>query len=264
MKTIRSIVTKLLVVTFMLSFASCQKWDIFGMQGKGSLISEDIDFALVEGIILNIPADVYLTQGNEQSIRIEAQENILDNIIYSDQQGILKMSFDDNVTRCETIKVYMTIQNLRKIEIKGAGSIISDSDFTCNGNLEILIGGVGKVDLSANAQDVNLDISGAGKVDLETTCENLKANISGSADIYLLNGAAKTADFNTSGSGKISAYDLNIETCSIKVTGSGNNYVNVSESLTVKITGCGNTYYIGNPTLSVNVTGLGRVINDNK
>ena len=264
MKTIKSIVTKLLLVSIMLSLASCGKWDIFGMKGEGSVVSEDIDFALVEGIILDIPANVYLVQGDEQSIRIEAQQNILDNILLVDSDGILKVTFDDNVTQCKTIGIYMTIQNLRKVNLRGAGNIISESVFACDDNLEILISGAGMADIIANAQKVDLNISGAGEINFETVCQTLNSNISGSGDINLVGGNALTANFKTSGSGKISAYDFNIEKCSINISGAGDNYVNVSESLNIRISGIGNAYYRGNPKLSVNITGLGKVINDNK
>ncbi|MDY0200944.1 MAG: head GIN domain-containing protein [Tenuifilaceae bacterium] len=264
MKTVRSIVTKLLLVSIVLSLASCGKWDIFGMKGKGPVVSEDINFALVEGIILDIPANVYLTQGDEQSIRIEAQQNILDNILLYDKDGIFKVTFDDNVTQCKTISIYMTIQNLQKIHLRGAGNIVSESEFACNDNLEISISGAGKADIIADARKVDLTISGAGQINFETVCETLNSNISGSGDINLLAGTALTANFKTSGSGKINAYDFIIEECSINISGAGNNYVNVSENLNIRISGIGNAYYRGNPKLTVNITGLGKVINDNK
>lgn len=263
MKTIKSVTSKILIVALLLSLVSCEKWNLIDIRGEGPIVSENFEFTTVEGITLEIPANVYLTQGNEQSIRVEAQQNILDNMLISNTNSVLKISFDENVSRCEDIKIYMTIENLKKINLTGSGDISSDSEFNGVDNLDIYISGSGNVNVRANATDVNMDISGSGKISLVTECESLYANISGSGDINLLGGTATTADFSTSGSGNIRAYTFGVEICEINISGSGDDYVNIADRLIVRITGSGNVYYLGNPLLSVNVMGSGNVINAN-
>ena len=62
-----------------------------------------------------------------QSIRIDAQQNILDNIETFVNNEVLTIKFDKNVGRHEEIYVYLTIANLKQLGISGSGDISSDS-----------------------------------------------------------------------------------------------------------------------------------------
>lgn len=264
MKTIRSIARNItIILSLILILASCDKWNLKGIKGEGPVVSSDTEMNDVCGIILEIPASVYLTQGDEQSIKIEAQQNIIDNIIKSESNGALRLEFDEDVSRCEPIKVYMTIQNLALIDIRGSGEVNSDSEFDSEDDLDINISGSGDVYVDANANLVDLNISGSGDISLGTECEGINGTISGSGEIKLSGNCSNYADFLISGSGDINAFDFTNKSLNITSYGSGKAKVNVSEQLKVKIVGSGDVYYKGYPTLSVNISGSGDVINAN-
>jgi len=262
MKAIKLISGQLIIIVIIALFASCEDWSLKGIRGEGPTVSEDVEISAVEGIILEIPATVYLEKGDEQSVRIDAQQNILDNIIKSTDDGLLKLRFNEDVSRSEPIKVYMTINSLKGIDVRGSGEVISNTEFNSTENLYINISGSGNVYAEANAQEVDMNISGSGDIELKTVCERLYSNISGSGDIRL-DGSAEYAEFNTSGSGNIEAFNFIVETCKINIVGSGDAKLNVSNKLNVSITGSGDVHYIGNPTLSVNITGSGEIVNTN-
>jgi hypothetical protein len=212
---------------------------------------------------LDIPATVYLSQGNEQSISIDAQANILDNIVTSVRNGSLRLKFDRNVMHCEPIKVYITIKDLNEINISGSGDVISKTLFVSDQNLYVNLSGSGSIDLQADAPEVSVNIVGSGDIKLSTICERLSGNISGSGKITLEDGLTNYADFKISGSGDIFAYNFPVEICYINTAGSGDARVNVSGKLNVKIAGSGDVYYKGNPSLSINIAGSGDVIKTN-
>ena len=67
MKTFKFISGKLIIIAIISLFVSCSDWDLKGIRGEGPVISEDVEITDVEGIILEIPATVYLEKGDQQS-----------------------------------------------------------------------------------------------------------------------------------------------------------------------------------------------------
>lgn len=259
MKTLKNISVLIAILAF---FASCDEWNLKGIKGEGPVVSNDVEISEAQGIVLEIPATVYIEQGREQSIRIDAQQNIFDNIVKTKDSGLLKLYFDKDVSRSEPIIVYMTIKSLNGIDVRGSGEVISDAKFSTEDNLYINISGSGSVFAEADANEVDINISGSGDIRLKTTCHKLYSNISGSGGVELF-GRAASAEFNTSGSGNVDAFGFETANCKANIVGSGDTKVDVGESLAVGITGSGDLYYKGNPSLAVNITGSGEVIDAN-
>jgi hypothetical protein len=65
------------------------------------------------------------------------------------------------------------------------------------------------------------------------------------------------------GVGFVKAFDLEVGTCNITITGAGSCEVNVRDELLVDISGVGNVTYIGQPSLSFSITGVGELIDAN-
>jgi len=124
----------------------------------------------VEGVILKIPASVYLTQGDVQCISIDGQENILNNISYFNNNGVLKIKFDQNVSKVSPIVIHMIINSLKEVTVNGSGSVFTQSVFDTSNSLIIRISGSGDVDLNANAKSVEMYISGSRDINLISDC----------------------------------------------------------------------------------------------
>ncbi len=262
MKKIKNISINIAIAVLVALFASCEDWNLKGIRGEGPVVSEDVNVPEVEGIILEIPATVYIEKGEKQSVRIDAQQNILDNIIKATDNGLLKLYFDEDVSRCEAIKIHMTVKSLKGLDIRGTGEIISNADFISEENLYLNVSGSGDIIANADATEVDLSVYGSGNIQLKTNCTNLYSTIEGSGDISL-EGTAKKAEFYTSGSGDIHAFNFTHETSKVKIIASGDAELNVSELLTVSIEGSGDVYYKGFPSLSVIIEGSGNIIDAN-
>ncbi len=211
-------------------------------RGEGPLVSEVINIDDFTGIELDIAADIYLTQGSEFSVEVEAQENILNELELDVQGSVLEIDFDDCVRNHDDINFYITMPELRKLSIKGSGQITTENFFTVN-DLELKISGSGDIDMGVNADDIEVDISGSGKIFME-----------GSADKF---------DTKISGSGDIKSFDLLANKVDVRISGSGDAEVNVVDKLDIKITGSGDVYYRGNPEVNVDISGSGDVVNAN-
>lgn len=192
-------------------------------------------------ISLALAAKVYLVQGSECRLEIEANDNELEKIKTEVKNGKLNIgtkSWASGPKGSVTIKI--TMPELEGLSVAGSGSIVADSRFDC--------------------EELDLDISGSGAIKMKNlSVQELDAAITGSGHIKL-NGepAADELSLTITGSGDFSSEGLRIEEVKITITGSGSAKVHVVRKLTTNITGSGNVYYQGDPMINANSTGSGK------
>lgn len=214
------------------------------VRGSGPIESESRTIEEFTEVELPIDAEVYLTQGLTQQVRVEAQRNILD-VLETDVDGDrLHIDFGrTTVRKHDRIRVYLTTPRLTRLVLAGSGHIVSTNTWLLP-RLEVTISGSGSTDLA---------------------CEqvtNLTTTISGSGEASWQGNAARH-EISISGSGEVGSYDLDTDAADVNLVGSGRAKVRVAENLTVRISGSGNVYYKGRPNISTDVSGSGKVLNAN-
>ena len=235
----RNILVLTLTFAFSLSLTA-QNWWKDRIRGEGPTVTKTLNVDKFDGVGLTFSGDVYLRQGNTQSVKVEGQENIINNIVTDVQDGYWKIKFDRPVRNHDPIKVYITVPTLRKAAISGSGDLKSDGGFTNLSNLELGISGSGNIDFDAEAESIIAKISGSGDIDLE--------------------GKADEAEVRISGSGDIQAYGLKAQNCEVRISGSGNCQITAEERLDVRVSGSGDVYYKGRPRINSKVSGSGDLI----
>ncbi|HLN52846.1 MAG TPA: head GIN domain-containing protein [Lentimicrobium sp.] len=231
----------LAIIGTTLLFSSCENEWFDVVKGSGPVVSENRNTSSFNDLSLAIPADVYITQGSEEGITIEAQNNILDVIRTDVKHDELEIRFDNGIVakRYEPIKVFIVTNDLNMIRISGSGNVYNENPLITD-ELNIRISGSGNVDLhDIDAPVVDAKISGSGKVYLEGYCKDQYLNISGSGDIY--------------------AFGLLSETADITISGSGKSEISVSEYLNANISGSGKIYYKGRPDVNSKISGSGSI-----
>lgn len=211
-------------------------------RGEGDAVTESFSIDDFEGIELDIAADVYITQGDNFSIEVQGQQNILNELELEVKGDILDIDFDDCVRNYDDLMFWISMPELDFVRICGSGRIFSENFITAN-DIVLEISGSGDIDLGLSADDIETKISGSGKILLEGTANDLDAVISGSGDVR--------------------AFDLISEKVDCRISGSGDMEVHATDKLDVKITGSGDVYYKGNPEVNVDITGSGDVVNAN-
>ncbi len=88
------------------------------------------------------------------------------------------------------------------------------------------------------------------------------AGITGAADFEFSGAQQDVLDIYISGAGNVDAYDMPVNECTIRISGTGNCEVHVIDHLDVSISGVGNIWYRGNPTVDTDVSGVGNIIPD--
>jgi len=211
-------------------------------RGRGPVANEVFVLDDFDGIALEIPASVYLTQGTEFEVEVEGYQNLIDILDFRIRNGVLEIDFDDCVRNVDDFRIYITMPEVRYLSIAGSGEIISENVLVCD--------------------DLDLNISGSGNINLEIDADDVELNISGSGDVFL-EGKADNFELNISGSGDVRAFRLDASDVDVDIAGSGDADIVANVSLRVRIAGSGSVRYRGNPDLDVRISGSGEVINAN-
>lgn len=253
----------LFVGMFLLSsmlFASCIGSCFNCIDGSGAIVTQNRERATVNGFVIKGSSDVFLTQGPEQSIIVETDDNIIEKVKTYEEDGLLIIETGDMV--CPTkLNIYLTLENINDIIIKGSGNVKFMSNVK-TGDIKIKINGSGDIQAkSLYAYNSLFKINGSGNIRVEMIeTENLESDINGSGDIKALEGSAKNSIFDIAGSGNIDFYNVKSENVKAESSGSGNIKSWAEQKMEAKTAGSGDIYYKGSPeATSFKVRGSGKI-----
>lgn len=227
-----------------LTYSSCfiDDDDFRCERGAGPIIEQELFLNNFSSIDLDIPADVCITQGNEQIVIVEGEQNIINELDLDVDNGRWEIEFDDCVRDYEGLKIFITLPVYEQLRVSGSGLIFSN---------DIIAG-----------DEMDLRVTGSGDINLALEVEELRTRITGSGEIKL-EGIAEEAEHEINGSGDLEAFDLATEDTEVTIRGSGDAEVLVADRLDVRITGSGDVFFRGNPRLGIDITGSGDVIDAN-
>lgn len=208
-------------------------------QGSGRVTSQTREVSNFDHVVLNGIGDVIVTQGNTESLEIEAEDNVIPHIVTQVSNGTLTIGFDKKtIVPTKTIKFNLAMRNIHGLESRGVSNIQSDQIKT--DRLDLGISGTGNINLNnLTADSMDVTVSGAG---------NLTAQ-----------GKVNTIKVNLSGAGNYNGQDLESKTDSITISGLGRVVTWVTDSLDVTISGTGNVDYYGDPKINQHISGVGSV-----
>ena len=219
----------LIIVALTAALTACQT-----VTGSGSLGSETRDVSDFSRITLDMSGDVILTQADEYSVLIEAEDNILPYITTDVRNGNLTLSTQDNtaINTTRSVTFWVSTPNIEALTINGSGTISSEG----------IMG-----------DKLALEIDGSGDILLDTVAvEQINSNISGSGDIEI-EGSATTQKILIDGAGNYKALDLISESTVVNIAGSGSADVWATELLSVDIDGSGEIRYQGAPRIDESI-----------
>lgn len=186
--------------------------------------------------------DFHLIQGDEPSIRLEGDEQLVSKVIINQNNGLLEVSLTEEeleIFEDRTLEAYITIDNLEELTFEGVGKLQSDNQL--NTNLLTIKG------------------DGVGKIDLDIQTNELQAEFNLLGDVTL-SGKAQRVRLVNSGMGRIDASELITEWMDLKSDGIGKVSVNCTDKLALEVNGIGKVTYKGNPeVIRENINGIGKV-----
>lgn len=248
----------LLVFVFVLS--ACSFTPPGTVTGSGKMVTEAFDVQDFDQIRVGTSGVLYLEQGDEFSLNIEADDNILPLLDVEVEQGALILRSEPDITplQFETIIYRVTLPELSLIDLSGSADIRVE-EFSAD-SLSVNINGSGDVTfVNLDVATLAVRISGSGDMILPNVSANsilAEINNSGLMDIT---GETEGLTVKVSGSGDLLAKKLKAFTAEVAVNGSGDVTVWAVDTLDVSINGSGSVQYLGSPKLTEKISGGGEL-----
>ena len=199
------------------------------IEGSGNVVTKDVAIQPFDQLEASGVFNVVLTQGNKESLKIEAEDNLqaLFEIKNEGSKLMVDMKKDSHFNSKKKMTVYITFKNLKSMDLKMVGNVSSEGNLNFS-DLSLANKSVGSVDLALNAQKLDINNKSVG---------NLR-----------LSGKAENAIIRSNSVGAIKASDLLVQTMDIDNDGVGSAEVNAVKELKVKDSFLGKVKNAGSAT----------------
>lgn len=192
------------------------------VEGSGVQASQERQVDEFSAIELAGPAEVTVTVGEEQSVVVEADDNILP-LIETNVRGDTLVIGTKALTTLDPdlpITVNVTVTSLDEVSLSGSG--------------DITIQGIA-------APSFEIELSGSGDITAEGAADSLTISLNGSGDVACGDLKAKSVTASINGSGDVTVYAI--------------------DSLDAAVYGSGTVEYRGDPAeVNQSAPGSGRVV----
>ena len=224
----------LLIVAASLLIAATVKAQKETIEGNGKTVTKDVPVTSFESLKASGVYELKLSQGNAESVKIEADENLQQyfNVRNEGRQLVIDMKElkNKNMKLKNKLKVYVTFKSLKEMVLSMVGNVETDAlRFT---DLEINNSSVGQVDLNLSANSLSLRNNSVRQVKLA--------------------GKAQNAVVKHNGVGHLKAGDFVVQTMNIDNSGVGGAEVNAAKELKVSDNMLGKVKNKGTATVKKN------------
>lgn len=217
----------LTIAIAILSISACTHGQIRKtVYGNNKVVTKERNAENFTGVRVSTGIDVYLKQGNNEAISVEADENLHEYILTEVRDGVLHVYTEVNIRKAERKRVYVTMKEVNSVRTSSAGDVIGETPIKCD-KLKLSASSAGNIKLDVNAKEIEADISSSGDITLTGEADMLEADLSSAGDL--------------------NAYDLKVREADISASSAGNAEINVSEKITARASSAGDINYQGNP-----------------
>jgi len=227
MKTLKFV----LVAVAVFSMTACNfDFDLNQTSGSGNVETEErsvtADFDKVHG---SAGIDVYLTEGDENKIVVEADDNLHDLITTEIKNGKLKIGVTNgrNIGRAKAKKVHVTYKSLSAITASSGADVIGNS--------------------VVKSESLTLASSSGADLEVDIIAQEVYADVSSGADLKIAGRALKLVAEASSGS-DLKARELEVKVCKASASSGADITVNVLDEIDGRASSGGDIKYYGNPT----------------
>ena len=210
----------------------------FGSQiiGSGKVISEERQVSNISSISIGSSMNLFIEQTGSESVRIEADDNVIPYVSTQKIGGELKIQLKSvSFGNINPINCYVTVKDLSKIKVSSSATVKCDD---------------------LKTENLSIEMASSSKGDLTVYVTKLDLNIGSSADLTL-SGETVSQDIKLGSSGKLEAYNLVSKDCKIVAQSSGFANINVSEKLDAQISSSALVNYKGDPEINSKISSSG-------
>jgi len=246
MNKIRQSILLVILVLATLVLSACGTVVLQGnrnaVRGSGKVVEETRAVSGITGVELATLGTLTIELGDTESLRIKAEDNLMEHIETEVIGGKLRIGTQDNVNLDpkRSVNYTLMVTSLDTIVISSSGDILAPNLEA--GKFSITIGSSGDLEMGVlNADTLEVDISSSGNLDIA-------------------GGQVKTQNVTINGSGKYKAKDLESEDAEVNINSSGSATIWVLDSLKANLSSSGDLRFRGDPTLDATASSSGKVI----
>ncbi len=195
-----------------------------------------------DSIELKGVGDLHVEQGEQETLRIEGDDEVIRQIITEVSNRRLVIRFDTWTAlrmwgTSQKVAFHITVKELTHVTISGSGSL----------------------DLAHfKTESLDLSLTGAGSITADVEVSKLQAGVAGSGD-FTVKGSAKEVDIRITGAGSFRGLGLEGQDVRVSIGGAGKASVKAEATLDVQIGGAGSVEYLGTPALTQKIGGIGKI-----
>lgn len=194
--------------------------------GNKKVVKTERDIRGFQGVRVSSGIDVFLRQGDNEKVIVEADENLHEYILTEIRDGIIHVYTNTTIRDAEMKRVHITMPDISLISTTSAGDVIGETPVQAE-RLRLSATSAGDIKLELYADEVDLDISSSGDMTLNGEAGRLKANLSSAGDL--------------------NAFEFKVKEADVSVSSAGDAELNVSERLRARASSAGDISYRGDP-----------------
>jgi len=210
----------------------------FGIQviGSGKVISEERQVSGINSISIGSSMNLFIEQTGTESVRIEADDNVIPYVTTQKTGGELKIQLKSvSLGSINPINCYVTVEDLSKIKVSSSATVKCDD---------------------LKTENLSIEMASSSKGELTVYVTKLDLNIGSSADLTL-SGETVSQNIKLGSSGRLEAFNLVSKDCKIVAQSSGYANINVSEKLDAQVSSSAHINYKGDPEINSKISSSG-------
>lgn len=251
----------LLLVVF-LGMSACVDIEngFFGdaVEGNGKVIEASRSVGEFSKISVSEGINAFIVMGEEENIKIEADENLEELIVVEVKGDWLKVHLKNQVKSYKKLDVYITADDLEAIKSSSSADVMVESDIEAE-SFSAKASSAGSLSMQAlNVNELDGSASSSGKIyinDLTTKKADLDASSAG--NIKVNGGTIEIFEGKASSSGDLSMSVVQAQKCFAKASSGGDIWITVNETLEGKASSGGSIKYSGSPQVDKMETSSG-------
>lgn len=206
------------------------------------MVTQNRPISNIKEIRVGSGIDLFLKQGNSETLQLSAPSDKIDRIVTEVHNGILEIHLERNNWNWNwgwnnktSPKARITFKDLEAIKAGGGSDVFSEGRLLFD--------------------KITINSGGGSDIKLDLTAESVDCSTSGGSDT-ILSGSSKYFRASSSGGSDLKAKDLRTQYCKVTSSGGSDAYVWAENELLANASGGSDIYYYGSPkNIKINKSG---------
>lgn len=234
--------------------------------GNGNIVESERHVSDFSKLSVSHGIDVEITQGNSNSLKIVADENLQEKIITKVEGDELQIYVDGNIFKTKKMTALVTVKKLNSIKASSGSDVESKNQLICD-DLNLRCKSGSDIELSFEAKSLSCELTSGSDaefdaqvkesvfisaehgsdVEAKLTAQSIECMAKHGSDLDL-SGKTIKLKVEASGGSDVSASGLMTEDCILVVSGGSDAEVHATNSIDIQASSASDVYYAGNPT----------------